>query len=189
MTDYYVDAFMRLKVPKHQIGKVANIYFPDSMQTSAICSLYQSEPDKSHPVCIDCDKKMDEIRRAYDKLMERKDSEVILKSDVLKILEEFKDDIHRTLFKSLDIKSDLDDGIYSDAVKKVNESSTVYLQPKHGKWIDQNEVDNTMEGYYECSECKEIYFMFDEGPLENNYKFCPNCGADMREETHDETDN
>ena len=45
---------------------------------------------------------------------------------------------------------------------------------KHGKWID------TGSGQ-ECSECREIQYGYDSG---RNY--CPNCGADMREERHED---
>jgi len=40
-------------------------------------------------------------------------------------------------------------------------------QPKKGKWTDQGE-------FFECSVCHEI------SCCAGNY--CPNCGADMREE-------
>ena len=45
---------------------------------------------------------------------------------------------------------------------------------KKGKWIDDGFV-----GQYCCSECD--YYSIDE------YNFCPNCGADMREDQHDQS--
>lgn len=51
---------------------------------------------------------------------------------------------------------------------------------KKGKWIEQ---DDSWDGvYYECSVCKEAYTLIDGTPSDNNYNFCPNCGADMRGE-------
>ena len=41
-------------------------------------------------------------------------------------------------------------------------------EPKRGEWIDDDFV-----GQYRCSECD--YYAIDE------YDYCPNCGADMRE--------
>lgn len=43
----------------------------------------------------------------------------------------------------------------------------------HGEWI---EVTHSGKDIYLCSECAEAYKMY------ITYNFCPNCGADMREE-------
>lgn len=48
---------------------------------------------------------------------------------------------------------------------------------RHGRWI----VHTTWHGMFglihsECSECK-----FDQNGDLSSWKFCPNCGADMRE--------
>lgn len=64
---------------------------------------------------------------------------------------------------------------------------------KHGKWIEGKEVaremlaNETLHIYYEnftCSNCgcvlKDLLFHIDGSPF---YKFCPNCGADMKGET------
>jgi predicted nucleic acid-binding Zn ribbon protein len=36
--------------------------------------------------------------------------------------------------------------------------------------------------YYECSVCKDAFVLMEGTPKENNYNYCPNCGADMRGE-------
>lgn len=46
----------------------------------------------------------------------------------------------------------------------------------HGEWIFRSGV--TCGGYYKCSNCGEVE------RAEKNY--CPNCGADMREEADNE---
>lgn len=48
---------------------------------------------------------------------------------------------------------------------------------KHGKWIEKEED----LGYdvYQCSVCKEEYCLETGSPQENNYDYCPNCGARM----------
>lgn len=49
-----------------------------------------------------------------------------------------------------------------------------------GKWVESKSM---MEVVY-CSECgfRTIYGAMPEG-LGRNYSYCPNCGADMREES------
>lgn len=48
------------------------------------------------------------------------------------------------------------------------------IQPKKGKWIDTRENEEWYAREYRCSECGDT--MLGEA------NFCPNCGADMREE-------
>jgi len=43
-----------------------------------------------------------------------------------------------------------------------------------GQWI---EYDDGLQEYYECSLCHEPFCFIDYGPEENEYKYCPNCGA------------
>lgn len=38
-------------------------------------------------------------------------------------------------------------------------------------------------GAWECTECGELWFFEADGPLENNARYCPMCGAKMRGET------
>lgn len=59
----------------------------------------------------------------------------------------------------------------------------VTLGRKRGKWIEvlenRNEFGSTW--HYECTECRAMSYKGFE-PLE---KYCPNCGADMREERNE----
>ena len=50
---------------------------------------------------------------------------------------------------------------------------------KKGKWIEQDAGGDGV--FYECSVCKDAFTLIDGTPSDNNYNFCPNCGADMRE--------
>lgn len=50
---------------------------------------------------------------------------------------------------------------------------------KKGKWIVLDECSN--EGIY-CPECHTKIFDFTHKPKKKLSNFCPNCGADMREE-------
>lgn len=53
------------------------------------------------------------------------------------------------------------------------------VQPvRHGHW-------ETIEGWdgdelYRCSECGAEFVLIDGTPKDNDYWFCPHCGADMR---------
>lgn len=51
---------------------------------------------------------------------------------------------------------------------------------RHGRWEDYEE--NT----WQCSECGELFYLEDGTPQENEYRYCPNCGAKMDEEKEDE---
>lgn len=46
----------------------------------------------------------------------------------------------------------------------------------HGKWI---EIDDYGDAHYQCDQCKEEYVLIDGTPKENQYNYCPNCGAKM----------
>lgn len=48
----------------------------------------------------------------------------------------------------------------------------------HGKWKDLS--DGWQEGTYECSNCKSEFVLTEGTPEDNEYHYCPNCGADMR---------
>ena len=53
------------------------------------------------------------------------------------------------------------------------EAAASVVERKKGKWISRkNELKN--KDWWTCSEC--------QGRFDYEWKFCPNCGADMREE-------
>ena len=58
---------------------------------------------------------------------------------------------------------------------KVNRMPTIE-ERKRGKWI---ETDSHEPCWYKCDQCGRLHDFLDN--------YCPNCGADMRGETH-ETD-
>jgi len=49
---------------------------------------------------------------------------------------------------------------------------------KRGKWIEDD--DGWDEVIWRCSECDAVFTLVDGTPKENEYYFCPHCGADMR---------
>lgn len=59
------------------------------------------------------------------------------------------------------------------------------IQPerKAGRWVNIDESEK-----WECSECgRMMWFSQRLGVKPSDYSFCPNCGADMREE-HERSD-
>lgn len=63
----------------------------------------------------------------------------------------------------------------------VDKQPSADVQPlRHGRW-------ETVEGWdgdelYRCSECGDEFVLIEGTPNDNNYWFCPHCGADMRGE-------
>jgi len=48
----------------------------------------------------------------------------------------------------------------------------------HGEWIDLS--DGWQEGTFMCSSCQMEFVLLEGTPEDNEYNFCPECGADMR---------
>ncbi len=78
---------------------------------------------------------------------------------------------------------------YADACQAVDAMPTI--EPKKGKWIELD-CDEDKYDIVKCPCCKhtftvDSYHWTDIGFVKDDFKFCPNCGADMRGEEH-ETD-
>ena len=56
------------------------------------------------------------------------------------------------------------------------------VEVKHGEWIEMRDPWGD-DPYYNCSCCNDAFVLLEGTPKDNNYNFCPNCGADMRGET------
>lgn len=57
---------------------------------------------------------------------------------------------------------------------KINELPTIE-ERKTGKWIEHDDFDNS----WECSVCNEVVDIIEGTPMDNEYRFCPWCGAKM----------
>ena len=62
---------------------------------------------------------------------------------------------------------------YEQALSEIKEMLESQLERKKGKWIDKSDGIDGAWNY--CSVCGEQVI--------DLYDFCPNCGADMREDT------
>ena len=93
----------------------------------------------------------------------------------------------QTALDAIQQRADRVDSVYSafwegliiaqDIVKNIPSAEP---ERKRGKWVYKpNEYDDNT---YECSQCGEPWTLIDGTPEENNMKFCPNCGAELRGE-------
>ena len=82
----------------------------------------------------------------------------------------------------------LDDVHIAGAMNAIDEMPAADVAPvRHGHWIA--EVNWTLgDYYYTCSICREDFYMIVGTPIDNNYKYCPHCGARMDEKERDEND-
>lgn len=63
-------------------------------------------------------------------------------------------------------------------IKRLEEQPTAdVMEVKHGKWVG---IDDDPCETFECDRCGFVLDDWIQGAL---YNYCPNCGADMREET------
>lgn len=61
----------------------------------------------------------------------------------------------------------------------VADAPTIEPERKKGKWIEE---DDGWDGiFWRCSECNEPFYLVDGTPVDNEYHYCPNCGANMKE--------
>ena len=66
----------------------------------------------------------------------------------------------------------------------INEQPTIEPQRKKGQWTPKfNGMFKGGAYWFKCSECERIVPEVRNG----GWNYCPNCGADMREEGADET--
>lgn len=72
-----------------------------------------------------------------------------------------------------------------DVMNELKSLPSAQPEQKKGKWIDN-------KGLYQCSCCKHIWselWWIESCPIDRMNKimrFCPNCGAEMRERREDE---
>ena len=73
------------------------------------------------------------------------------------------------------------------AEKAMNKLPPVTPQPKIGHWIEEEVFDG--EVAYKCSECGGLFELENGTPKDNEYNFCPKCGARMVESEDKKGDN
>ncbi len=51
---------------------------------------------------------------------------------------------------------------------------------KTGRWIEEDMFDGDVD--YRCSACNELFWIESGTPKDNEYNFCPKCGAKLEVE-------
>lgn len=54
---------------------------------------------------------------------------------------------------------------------------SVQPEQKIGRWIEREDMNGDV--YYECAACKEAFTLIEGTPKDNEYYYCPCCGAKM----------
>lgn len=107
---------------------------------------------------------------------EAKRGDLISRQAVLDLIEHYNSDGLGALFYG-----------YEEGVKfanAVNKLPSVKQEQKTGHWIEEDMFDGDMA--YRCSECNELFWLESGTPKDNEYNFCPKCGADMRADKESE---
>ena len=77
----------------------------------------------------------------------------------------------------LDALYDLDEEDYVDKEfieEELKRVPSVQPKQKTGQWIFMKDCEDWF-----CSNCKDIFMLLEGTPKDNNYNYCPNCGAKM----------
>lgn len=91
------------------------------------------------------------------------------------------DAISRDAVWGIIMRSDFVDRFtYLEFTKKLDALPNVTVTPqKSGKWIEKDGFDGDV--YYDCSECGESWTTIEGTPWDNEWDYCPSCGAKMVE--------
>ena len=64
---------------------------------------------------------------------------------------------------------------FSEAADMIENLPSAQPERKHGKWI------RMWKNNFECSNCGSWWGSNSDSKLSDDFAFCPNCGAEMRE--------
>lgn len=95
-----------------------------------------------------------------------------------------EDEVSRlSLINKLEILMDMYGNDFYWVVRKIIDAEPS-VQPKQrmGRWIEDNdEIYSPNHDVWVCSECGNPFILWESKPKENNFNYCPNCGAKMQE--------
>lgn len=75
----------------------------------------------------------------------------------------------------------------NEIMAKIADAPTVQADRPNGEWIVEY-TDANGDKWYRCSHCGERFVLIEKGEASTEpYHFCPNCGADMRGERYEKT--
>ena len=140
--------------------------------------------------------KLSNLRSQFNCFDENKRDAYHVLSEAIKVLSEYpqpcEDAVSRT--DMLETYADLYD-IFEDngqirkelneVYDKLNALSSVTPKRKKGKWIEYDSDEDKYD-VIKCPCCKhtfivDAYHWTDIGSVKDDFKFCPNCGANMRQ--------
>lgn len=99
-----------------------------------------------------------------------------------------QDAIEYLLYMKHDVQAKSPMDIALDTAIEALKQPTIEAEPvRHGRWIQSDALDykdpiGVIHVHGMCSCCRMIYDFRD---MTSRFKFCPNCGADMRKEGAD----
>ena len=73
---------------------------------------------------------------------------------------------------------------YEQTIVRLTEAISEQPDRKKGRWKQWEEYG--FEETYECTVCRTPFVLIDGTPMDNEYYFCPHCGACMTEERESE---
>lgn len=120
---------------------------------------------------IDLEGYQSPIEIIYDKLTA--DFNIQLENNVMTAVQNYGINVDRDeLIKALNYDRRQYEAGYRTAMLR--------YKAQKGEWLQHNSIEEDLNIWH-CSNCKMEYCSECGGrPLEYNYNFCPNCGADMR---------
>lgn len=99
---------------------------------------------------------------------EKMSDEYIKKEDAVNLFEALADSLDTFEFRMAAIGA-------ANELRKM--PSMCFAPVRHGHWIVIDDLD--FDTLYRCSVCGEEFYLIDGTPRENQYYYCPNCGARM----------
>ena len=139
-----------------------NAYTKDKYEALAMAIQALEQEPVFFPSCQDCNIKMDEIRRAYDKLQKQEPCEdAISRAEVLNLIDSKDPNYEVRHFK-----------------EDVECLPPVTPQQRIGKWIKSR--DNYGNNHFTCPFCEHDIATKYAGTWDDNY--CSNCGARLEME-------
>ena len=78
---------------------------------------------------------------------------------------------------------------WMEDAKEVDEAQQMAIdalsaEAVQGEWMEIEDYNGDI--HYQCDRCGNEFILIDGTPKENNYNFCPNCGARMYKGGEDE---
>ena len=175
-------AIIEADVPDYQIGQEVSIYFKDTMMIKGIVQEPSGDAISKQAVLdlIEHYKDMKEIAEIMKCDADAETKCKMISEIVNGIPHYFKEQEPKTIqekqAESEKYQKAFDDG-YENGYAQAR--FDYEQEPKTGHWIEKDGFDGDV--YYDCSECGESWTTIEGTPWDNEWDYCPSCGARMVE--------